>query len=271
MLILIHLFVILFGLVIGSFLNVCIYRVPRNQSVVRPRSRCPRCDHPIRPWENIPILSFVLLKGKCSKCKAPISWVYPLVELLTAVSFYLLFLKYGIASPFWVNALFFCGLIILIFIDLFHRILPDVLTLGGTAVGLLLSPLQSPEFLLGPFPFDPNGPLSKPLNSVLGVLLGAGILWVTARFYLAWRKVEGMGFGDIKMMGMVGAFLGPTFAFLTIFLGSLSGAAVGMAFIRLARKDRKYELPFGTFLGMGAILGTLWGRRLITWYLGLSG
>jgi len=270
MLILIHLFVILFGLVIGSFLNVCIHRIPLNQSIVRPRSHCPRCNHQIRPWENIPILSFLLLRGKCSECKAPISRVYPLVEFLTALGFYLLFLKYGITIPFWINAAFFCALIILIFIDLFHRILPDVLTLGGTIAGLLLSPLQSPEFLLGPFPFDPSGPLSKPLNSLLGIVLGAGILWVTARFYLAWRKVEGMGFGDIKMMAMVGAFLGPTFAFLTIFLGSLSGAVVGMAFIRVARKDRRYELPFGTFLGMGAMLCVLWGRRLITWYLGLA-
>lgn len=271
MLIVIHLFVILLGLVIGSFLNVCIHRMPRNESIVRPRSHCPRCNHQIRPWENVPVLSYLFLKGKCSKCQAPISWVYPLVESLTALSFYLLFLKYGLMSPFFVNALFFCGLIILVFIDLFHRILPDILTLGGTIAGLLLSPLQSSEFLMGPFPMDPSGPLSKPLSSLLGVVLGGGILWVTAWFYLRWRKVEGMGFGDIKMMAMIGAFLGPTFAFLTIFFGSLSGAIVGMAFIRLARKDRRYELPFGTFLGIGAMLSTLWGRRLIIWYLGLSG
>ncbi len=270
MLILIHLFVILFGLVIGSFLNVCIHRIPRSQSIVRPRSHCPHCNHLIRPWENVPILSFLFLRGKCSKCKAAISWVYPLIEFLTAVGFYLLFLKYGLTAPFWINAAFFSALIILIFIDLFHRILPDVITLGGTIAGLLLSPLQSPEFLLGPFGFDPSGPMSRPLNSMLGIALGAGILWLTARFYLAWRKVEGMGFGDIKMMAMVGAFLGPTFAFLTIFLGSLSGAVVGMAFIRLARKDRRYELPFGTFLGFGAIVSVLWGSRLITWYLGLA-
>jgi leader peptidase (prepilin peptidase) / N-methyltransferase len=268
----IDLFVILFGLVIGSFLNVCIFRIPRRQSVVRPGSRCPHCEHQISAWENIPVLSYLILRGRCRQCRTPISWVYPTVEVLTALSFYLLFLKYAFTTPFWINALFFSILIVLVFVDLYHRILPDVLTLGGTVAGFLLVPLQSPEFFSSAAAGLRVEMLpGRYLESLFGVLLGGGLLWLTAKLYLALKKMEGMGLGDVKMMGMVGAFLGWKFAWLTIFVGSLLGAVVGFAYIYLSGQGRRYELPFGSFLGCAAAVTTLWGPQLISWYLGLLG
>src|SRR5690606_30391184 len=217
--------VFLFGLAIGSFLNVCIYRLPRNMSIVRPRSRCPHCDSPVRPWQNIPILSYFILRGRCASCGASISWFYPVVEILTAFLLLLAYLEFGLTAPFVVNGILFCLLIILVFIDLFERILPNVITLGGAVVGFLLSPLQSTE-LLRPLP---SGLAEAPvagalLASLVGALLGGGFLWLVAALYFRIRKIEGMGFGDIKMMLMVGAFLGWQFTWLTIFLGSLLGA-----------------------------------------------
>jgi leader peptidase (prepilin peptidase)/N-methyltransferase len=250
------------GLLIGSFLNVCIFRLPRGQSVIAPRSSCPACGHRIRSWENVPILSYLFLAGKCSQCRAPISWVYPLVETFTGLSFLLLFLKFGLTPPFFVNALFFCGLIVLIFIDLHERILPDILTLGGTIAGFALSPFQSSEIL---------GAVEIPWKlgaSLIGGVLGGGILWLVAAAYLRIKKIEGMGFGDIKMMLMVGTFLGWRLTWLTILLGSMLGALIGGGFMLLMRKGRRYELPFGSFLGLGAMLATLYGVSWIGWYFG---
>jgi len=263
-------YVVLFGLVIGSFLNVCIHRIPQGQSIVRPRSRCPYCNHLIRAWENIPLVSYALLRGRCSQCHARISWVYPAVEALTAGVFYLLFRKYEFGAAFWLNALFFSLLIALVFIDLFHRILPDVLTKGGTLVGFLLVPLQSPEFFTKPATTWIGDMIAaRYLDSLLGIALGGGLLWVVAKLYFMIKKIEGMGLGDVKMMMTIGAFLGWRFAWLTIFLGSLVGAFVGIAFIYLSGRDRLYELPFGTFLGVAAIAATLWGAPLIHWYFSL--
>ena len=259
--------VVISGLVVGSFLNVCIYRIPRGRSIIRPGSYCLHCHSPVRSWENIPLLSFIFLRGRCSHCKQPIGWVYPTVEVLTALLFYLLFLKYGFSHTFFLNGVFFCLLVILIFIDLFERILPNVITLSGLVLGLLTSPFQSPEFFQGDL-FWTGGaePWKQYLHSLLGVVVGGGTLWLVATLYLKLRKVEGMGGGDIKMIAMVGAFLGWRYAFLTIFLGSLLGALAGSLYIYVFRKGRRYELPFGTFLGVGAILSTLWGRDLASWY-----
>ena len=260
--------VILFGLAVGSFLNVCIYRLPRHRTIVLDRSRCPHCNTPLKPWDNIPLLSFLLLKGSCRTCRGRISWVYPLVEGLTALLFYLLFLKYHFGTPFFVNLVFFAMLVVLIFVDVFERILPDIITLGGLVLGLLVSPLQSGEF----FEADGmglNAPWGIYLQSLLGIAAGAGVLWSVAMFYLKLRKIEGMGFGDIKMMGMVGAFLGWRSVWMTIFMGSLMGAVAGSIYIFLLGKGARYELPFGTFLGVGAILTTLWGPDLVEWYLSL--
>ncbi len=257
--------VVLFGLVIGSFLNVCIHRLPRSQSVVTPRSSCPHCGRLIRAWENIPVLSYLLLRGRCRGCQAAISWVYPVVELLTAGCLLLLHWKFGLSVVFAVNAVFFCLLIVLMFIDLFERLLPNLITFSGAAAGLLAAPWQASEFLGG------GSAASQLFNSVLGAVFGGGMLWLVAWLYFRLKKIEGMGFGDIKMMVMVGAFLGWRMAWLTILLGSLSGALLGAAYILTLGKGRLYELPFGTFLAAGAMASVLWGNDLLSWYFGWIG
>ncbi|MGH9340117.1 MAG: prepilin peptidase [Acidobacteriota bacterium] len=254
--------VIVAGLVLGSFLNVCIYRIPRGQSIVSPGSRCPQCERPVHPWHNVPVLSYLWLRGKCAQCGKPISAVYPTVEILSATIYYMLFLKYGFGAPFFINVLLFSLLVVLVFIDLFERILPDVITLPGLLLGFLLAPVQSSEF------FAYAGP-ARYLESFLGMLAGGGTLWLVAFLYLRLRKIEGMGFGDVKMMAMVGAFLGWRFAWVTIFLGSLLGAVIGSLYIFALQKGQRYELPFGTFLGGGAVIATLWGPALVQWYFGM--
>lgn len=257
-----YLFIIAVGLAIGSFLNVCIYRVPRRDSVITPRSRCLHCGHQLRVWENIPLVSFLILKGRCSQCRGSISWVYPVTEVLTACVLLLLYLKYGLSLTLIVNGVLFCLLVVLIFVDLRERILPDPLTLGGAVVGFLLSPFQSQEF------FPPVVWWADMVTSFIGILMGGGILLVVAILYFKLRKIEGLGFGDIKMMGMVGAFLGYKFAWMTIFFGAIAGAVAGTLYILLARKGSRYELPFGTFLGLAGFVVTLWGNDMLTWYLG---
>lgn len=262
--------VIFFGLMIGSFLNVCIHRLPQGKSIVLPSSRCPHCDKPIRPWHNIPVLSFLLLRGRCSQCKARISWIYPGVELLTAGLFYAAYLKNGLEPSFFVAALFFSLLIVLNFIDLFERILPDVITLGGAVAGLALSWIQLPSFFEGdPFLPEPGSIWIPFLHSAVGIAVGGGVLWAAAELYRVVRKIEGMGFGDVKMMAMVGAFLGWRYAGLTIFFGSLLGAVIGTAYIYAQSKGSRYELPFGTFLALGAVCVYFWGPQLLNLYLGL--
>ena len=262
--------VVIFGLIIGSFLNVCIYRIPSRQSVVFFRSYCPDCRHPIRVLHNIPIFSYLLLLGKCGYCGKRISWVYPVVEATTAVFFYLLFLKLGLGFPLVVNVVFFGILIILIFVDLFGRILPDVLTIGGLVFGLLMSPLQSDKFFQASPQFQ--GQIVMWINyidSIVGILVGGGALWIVYTLYLKLRKMEGIGLGDVKMMAMIGAFLGWNYAWLTIVLGSLLGVLVGSVFIYLYRKNSRYELPFGSFLGVAAVISTLFGNSLLVWYSSL--
>jgi leader peptidase (prepilin peptidase) / N-methyltransferase len=262
-----YLFVIAFGLVIGSFLNVLIHRVPLGKSVVRPSSRCPGCHESIRPWHNVPVVSFLLLRGKCAYCGRPISWRYPLVELSTALLFFLLFTKYGFSAPFVINAVLVSLVLVLMLIDLSHRLLPNVITFPGMLFGLAVSPLQSNVF----FHTDVQAPYSpEPLNyiySAVGIVLGGGILLVVAKVYLMLRKIEGLGLGDVKMMAMVGAFLGWRYAWLSIFLGSFLGALIGSVYIYLWQRGSRYELPFGSFLGIGAISCTLWGPDLVAWYV----
>lgn len=265
---------ILFGLVIGSFLNVCISRIPLGESVVFPSSHCPLCGGEIKPYDNIPVLSFLLLKGKCRSCQAPISWQYPLVEMLTSAVFWLTFHRHGLTLKTAVDIPFFCVLIVLIFIDLHHRILPDLFTKSGMVAGVLLS--------LAVFVGDGTGNLllqllgarnfslvwASLLDSVIGLCVCGGFLWGVAGLYYLARKKEGLGFGDVKLMGMVGAFLGFKLGLFTIMLGSFLGSVVGLAYIRLAGKDSRYELPFGSFLGVAAIVAGLWGESLIEVYLG---
>jgi leader peptidase (prepilin peptidase)/N-methyltransferase len=223
----------------------------------------------LKPLENIPLFSYLIQRGRCRGCGERISWVYPTVEALTAVCFFLLYQKYGLGSPLFVNALFVSLLIVLVFIDLFERILPNVITLGGTLVGFLLAPFQSPEFFQGVGTFSVGGPwLSSYVNSLAGIFFGGGFLWGVALLYLKLRKREGLGFGDIKMMAMVGAFAGWKAAWLTILAGSVAGALIGGVFILLSSKERHYELPFGSFLGLTAIAVSLYGPEFLNWYLG---
>jgi leader peptidase (prepilin peptidase)/N-methyltransferase len=269
------LFFILFGLVIGSFLNVCIVRLPRNESVVFPSSRCPNCGNAVKPYDNIPVVSYLLLGGKCRSCKSAISWQYPMVEGLTALTFWVTFCLLGFQLKTLVLLIFFSGIIVLIFIDLNHRILPDIITLPGTLVGLMLSllvPVQdgTARLVVSLSGFTVEHPmLFSFLDSFIGALVCGGFLWLVAEAYLRIRRMEGLGFGDIKLMAMVGAFLGVRLALLTIMLGSFLGAVIGLIYIKLAGKDARYELPFGSFLGLAAILSALQGARLIGQYTGV--
>ncbi len=265
--------IFLFGAVFGSFLNVCIYRVPRGESIVKPRSRCPGCKQPIPAWLNIPILSYLMLRGRCRNCGQSISLRYPLVEALTGLIATGLFIVYGFSSPFYVNSVFCFLLVALIFIDLDERILPDVFTKGGIVAGLLLAPLQDSRFLAMKIPLLPESTflqnVGNPLfSSVIGILFGAGFLWGVSRLYLKFRKVEGMGFGDVKMIAMIGAFTGWQLTWFSILFGSLIGSLLGGAYMLLKKKGSKFELPFGTFLGIAAILSILFGIDIINWYFG---
>jgi leader peptidase (prepilin peptidase) / N-methyltransferase len=266
-------FAVMLGLVIGSFLNVCISRLPLEQSVVRPRSRCPQCEKPIAGYDNIPILSYLILGGRCRHCKQNISIRYPLIELLTAVVGGLVYLKFGLGIEWLVYFAFCAALIVLAFIDADHRILPDEITLNGLWIGIVISlffmvPSAPVGMLVRGLGFGELNPrVVSLIASVLGAAVGGGLLWVVGAAYLKLRGVEGMGFGDVKMMAMVGAFLGAPLALLTIMVGSLLGSIIGLAFIRLAGKSNAYELPFGTFLSLAGVVALLYGDELIGMYV----
>ena len=224
----------LFGLLIGSFLNVCIHRWPRDLSVVRPRSCCPDCGHQISWFHNIPVFSFLLLRGRCSACRQPISWRYPVVEALTAALFALFVARYGIGFPALQGCVFAALIIALAFSDLETLLLPDELTLGGLVIGLLLA-----------FS-NPGKPHLTSLGSaVIGALIPAGTLWLGGWLFEKIRHKEGLGFGDVKMLAMIGAFLGLEGALLTVILGSVLGSIIGLAYIAITRRDAsQYPLPF---------------------------
>ena len=266
-------FALVMGLLIGSFLNVCIARMPHEQSVVTPRSRCPHCKKGIAAYDNIPIVSWVILGGRCRHCNKAISPRYPAIEALTALVSVLLFLKFGLGIAWLVYFGFCSALIVLAFIDADHRILPDTITLNGIWIGLLVSilmPQPSPLIarLLGfASVVNANPRFISFIGALLGAIVGGGLLWVVGEAYLRFRGVEGMGFGDVKMMAMVGAFLGAPLALLTIMVGSLIGSIVGLVLMRFAGKDRNYELPFGTFLSFAAIIAVLYGEQLVQLYV----
>ena len=268
-------FTVLIGLAVGSFLNVCISRIPLEESIVSPRSRCPQCKTPIANRDNIPILSYLLLGGRCRKCKQTISVRYPLIEVFTGVVSGLIYLKFGLGIEWLVYFLFCAALIVLAFIDADHRILPDVITLNGLWIGLAISIfmwLPSPlvaRLLQGMGVADPGPRLISIVSSLIGAAVGGGLLWFVREAYFRLRGVEGMGFGDVKMMAMVGAFIGTALTLFTILVGSVLGSIIGITLVRFAGKDREYELPFGTFLSLGAILAVLYGNELISIYLRL--
>jgi len=264
--------VFLFGLLIGSFLNVCIIRIPARKSIVMPSSACPKCGAPIRPYDNIPLLSWLLLGGKCRACKVKISGMYPLVELLTALLLFGCYLAFGLTSEALKWAIFSALVIVLVFTDLRERILPDVVNYTGFALGLALSFVTRPTdgtalwVANRMFEFPPPVPVISFADALLGAALGSGLLWLISEAYFRLRGSEGMGMGDVKMMLLVGAFLGAKRTLLTIFAGSLLGSILGLAFMAARRKDSNYELPFGTFLGMAALLVVFFGTPVVSWY-----
>jgi len=264
---------LLLGLVIGSFLNVVIVRLPQGGSIAIPRSQCPNCKQLIHWYDNIPILSYLFLRGRCRRCKQRISLRYPFVEALSGVVCVLLYLKLGLTLDWAILFAFSASLIVLAFIDFDHRILPDRITLNGIWIGILVSvylaqpsPLVSRLFRSVGIDWA-NPRLIALVGSLLGAVVGGGLLWGVAEAYLRLRGIEGMGFGDVKMRAMVGAFLGAPLALLTIMIGSLLGSIVGLLFIRLANKTREYELPFGTFLSFAGIIAVLYGEDLVRWYI----
>src|SRR5262245_55457893 len=239
---------LLLGLVIGSFLNVVILRLPAGTSISRPRSYCPKCKRMIPWYDNVPILSYVLLGGRCRRCKKKISIRYPLVETLSGIVGLLMYYQFGFGVEWAIFFSFSAALIVLAFIDLDHRILPDAITLHGIWVGILanvylaqLSPLAA-RLLRTVGIADTNSRIIALTASLLGAVIGSGLLWGVAEAHLRLRGMERMGFGDVKMMAMVGAFLGAPRALLTIMIGSLLGSVLGLLYIRFAGKSREYEL-----------------------------
>lgn len=271
----IAIFVFVFGLVIGSFLNVCISRLPEGKSVVKPASRCPKCQTPIKPYDNIPILSYLILGGKCRACKTRISPIYPAVEFLTAILFIACFFVFGatVVAAKW--AAFSGILIVLVLTDWRHRLLPDKANFTGLAIGLLFSffvlPVDGAALALSNriYDFPPPAPVLSFVDAILGATVGGGILWLVGEGYFRLRGREGMGFGDVKMMLMAGAFLGLRRTILTILIGSLLGALIGGGFMLISRRSSDYELPFGTFLGIAALLVVFFGNPVISWYQSL--
>ena len=244
--------VFLFGTIVGSFLNVCICRMPKAESVIFPPSHCPVCDYRIRWFDNIPIISFLLLRGKCRGCNASISYLYPLVELLNGLLSLALFFRFGTSLTFAALFLFCAALVVITFIDLEHQIIPDEISLPGIVVGFVFS-----LFL----------PWQSWLNSLVGILLGGGSLLVVAYGYQWLTGKEGMGGGDIKLLAMMGAFLGWKAIPFIIFISSMVGSVVGVSMMLIQKKDSKLAIPFGPYLAFGAVLYIFYGRQIIHWYL----
>ncbi len=247
---------ILFGAMVGSFLNVCILRMPKGESIIFPGSHCPLCQTPIRFYDNLPLLSYLLLGGKCRHCKTSISIQYPIVEGITALSALLLWIKFGVSLSYLIYFSFTAALIIITVIDLYHQIIPDVISLPGIGVGLL-GALVVPQVTF--------------LNALIGVIVGGGSLFLVATIYQWLFKREGMGGGDVKLLAMIGAFLGWKAVLLTILLSSFVGSVVGIILILIKGRDFKYAIPFGPFLALGAVISLFLGEEMIRWYLYLHG
>jgi leader peptidase (prepilin peptidase)/N-methyltransferase len=262
------------GLIIGSFVNVCIYRIPRHESIVFPSSHCPHCGKAVRPYDNIPVLSFLWLRGKCRFCRQPISLQYPLVELLTALAFYASAAEWNFTPATFVNSAFLSIVLILVCTDYHHQILPNVLTIPGMAVGILVSPLQAEGFFhdsvsigLASLVSSTHAEAALPwVGSVFGALVGGGILMLVGTAYKALRKRQGLGMGDVKMMAMVGAFAGWRLALLTIFIGSFLGSIVGILLVLFGGRTLQSRLAFGTFLGTASAIALFYGPAILQWY-----
>ena len=246
--------ILVFGLAWGSFLNVVIYRLPLGMSLVKPASSCPQCKRKIPFYDNIPFFSYLLLRGKCRKCGAKIPLSYFLVEILTPLSFLLVYQKHSLSFFFVASCLFASAMIVLGFIDFYHQILPDEITLPGIVLALVYAPFRSDLNLT---------------QALIGAVVGAGFLLFIYGAYFLLRKKEGLGMGDVTMMLLIGAYLGWKLTFFTLILASFVGAIVGVFFIFFRKKDFQYALPFGTFLAPAAYFALLWGEPIIQAYLSL--
>ena len=241
------------GLAVGSFLNVCIYRLPRDQSVVRPPSRCPSCGRGLRWFENVPVAAWVVLGGRCRTCRNVISPMYPMVETVTAFMFTFHYWQLGWQPLLGVRLVFVAVMIVLCVIDFQVQILPDVITLPGVGIGLVAGSLLEPGWT----------------SSLVGMVAGGGVLWVVGEGYLRIRGQQGMGMGDVKMLAMIGAFLGWPSMLITLLLASVLGSVVGVAMVLLNRGGMQSALPFGSFLAVSALISTCVGQPLLHWYLRL--
>ena len=242
------------GLVVGSFLNVCIVRLPKGRSIIRPGSHCVTCEKAIPWFDNIPLLSFILLRGQCRNCQARISLRYPLIELLNGVGYVAILAKFGMTPSAIVYGVFLSALLVVIWIDLDHLIIPDVISLPGIILGFICAATVLPVGWL---------------NSVMGILLGGGILWVLAALSPHIFGKEGLGGGDIKFLAMIGAFLGWQPVLLTLFLASVSGSVIGILLLILKVMERGHYIPFGPFLAGGALVSLFFYHEVIGWYFGI--
>jgi len=247
--------VALFGLFIGSFLNVCIYRIQKGESIVWPPSHCPKCTKALKPWDNIPVISYLILKGRCRYCFEPISVRYPVVELLSTLLAVSLLYRFGMSVTFLIYYLWACVLIIITFIDLDIQIIPDRLSLGGIVVGLLV------VYWL-PITYK---------DALIGLILGGGLLLAIIYGYYFLTKKEGMGGGDVKLLAMIGVFTGWQGVLFTLFASSLMGTMVGIPWGLIKKGTLKAAIPFGPFLALGALIYVFWGQYLIDWYFGYLG
>ena len=245
-------YVFFIGLCVGSFLNVCIHRLPGGGSIVRPPSACPSCGASIRWYDNIPLVSYVLLRGRCRECQQTISPRYPLVELLTGVLAWAVYQRFGFQWPALIYFILVAALLVITFIDLDHRIIPDVISLPGIPLGFAAS------FLL---------PQTRWQDSLLGILVGGGTLLAIAWGYQLLTGKDGMGGGDIKLLAMIGAFLGWKGVLFTIMVSSFTGTIVGITVMLRMGKNMKLAVPFGPFLAIGAIVYLFFGPQVIDWYL----
>jgi len=245
--------IFILGLIVGSFSNVCIYRIPRNESIIYPISHCPKCRSNISPKDNIPLLSYILLKGRCRNCKSKISIQYPMVELITGLIYLIIYLTYGLSIQSLIYIILSSALTIIAFIDLNEQIVPDVISLPGIVIGFIIS------FLV---------PYISFINSALGVVVGGGIILITGLAGSVIFKKEAMGGGDVKLAAMIGAFLGWRYIVISLFLGFFLGALAGIILIITKIKSREDVVPFGPFIVLGSFITLLWGEKIITWYIG---
>lgn len=247
-----YIFVFLFGAVIGSFLNVCIYRIPLKKSIVSPPSSCPSCGELIKSYDNVPIFGYIFLGGKCRNCKTSISIRYPLIEALCGLLALSLYYKFSFSADFFIFALFTASLVVITFIDLDKRIIPDVISLPGIVIGLCLSYFITQITVV---------------DSLIGIISGGGSLFLFALGYHLLTGKEGMGGGDIKLLAMIGAFTGWKGILFTIFASSLIGSVIGVALMAIMKKDKRYAIPFGPFLSLGTLMYVFFGEEIINWYL----